>query len=49
MKIKKKKLKMVIYEKPRKGKRWTLKDFEGCFFKGGKNLSRDIDKIVYGI
>lgn len=28
---------------------WTVKDFEGCFFKGGKNLSKNIDKIVYGI
>jgi hypothetical protein len=30
-------------------RRFTIKDFEGCFFKGGKNLSKDIDKIVYGI
>ena len=30
-------------------RRFTMKDFEGCFFKGGKNLSKNIDKIVYGI
>ena len=47
--MKKKKLKMVLYDKPRKCKKWTIKDFEPYFFKGGKNLSKNIDKIVYGI
>lgn len=35
----------VIHKK----KRWTDKDFDAMRFNGGKNLSRDIDKIVYGI
>ncbi len=46
--MKTKKLKMVVYEKLKKIKKWTLKDFEGCFFKGPKNLSKNIDKILYG-
>jgi hypothetical protein len=32
-----------------KKRKWSIEDFEGCFFKGGKNLSKNIDKIVYGI
>jgi hypothetical protein len=28
---------------------WTIKDFEKGFFKGPKNLSKNVDKIVYGI
>lgn len=32
-----------------KKRKWTIEDFEGCFFKGGKNLSKNVDKIVYGI
>lgn len=28
---------------------WTMKDLEKGFFHGGKNLSKNIDKIVYGI
>ena len=47
--MKTKKLKMVIYKKPRKSKKWSIKDFEVGYFKGGKNLSRDVDKIVYGL
>jgi hypothetical protein len=47
--MKTKKLKMVLYKKPRKAKRWTMKDFEKGFFKGGKYTSRDVDKIVYGL
>jgi hypothetical protein len=47
MKIKN--LKMVLYKNPLKVKRWSMKDFKKCFFKGGKNLSRDIDKIVYDL
>lgn len=46
--MKTKKLKMVLYKKPRKGKVWTIKDFEPYFFKGGKNLCKNIDKILYG-
>jgi hypothetical protein len=46
--MKTKKLKMVIYEKPRKRKVWTIADFEKGFFKGPKNLSKNIDKILYG-
>ncbi len=30
-------IKMVIYEKPRKIKKWTLADFKKGFFKGPKN------------
>lgn len=47
MKIKK--LKMVIYEKPKKPKKWTFENLEKGFFSAGKNTSRDIDKIVYGL
>lgn len=32
-----------------KKRKWSIEDFESCFFKGGKNLSKNIDKIVYGI
>jgi hypothetical protein len=32
-----------------KKRKWSIEDFEGCFFKGGKNLSKNVDKIVYGI
>jgi hypothetical protein len=49
MKIKKKKLKMVLYDKPKKCKKWSFKDLEKGFFHGGKNTSKNIDKIVYGI
>lgn len=28
---------------------WTMKELEKGFFHGGKNLSKNIDKIVYGI
>lgn len=38
------KFKMVLYDKPRKAKKWTIKNFEGCFFKGPKNLSKNVDK-----
>lgn len=38
--------KQIPADKP---KRFTLKDLEKYFFKGGDpNLSRDIDKILYG-
>lgn len=30
-------------------RRFTMDDFKPLFFKGGKNLSKNIDKIVYGI
>lgn len=30
-------------------KTYTLDDILAIKFKGGKNLSRDIDKVVYGI
>ncbi len=40
---------MVLYDKPKKCKKWTMKDFEKGFFKGPKNLSKKIDKIVYGL
>lgn len=40
---------MVLYDKPRKAKKWSMKDFEKGFFKVGKNLSKNIDKIVYGL
>lgn len=30
-------------------RKWTVDDFKDCFFKGDKNLSKNIDKIVYGI
>lgn len=31
-------------------KKWTIEDFKKMRFKGGgKNLSKDIDKIVYGV
>ena len=30
-------------------KTYTLDDILAIKFKGGKNLSRDIDKIVYGV
>ncbi len=30
-------------------RRFTIKDLEKGFFHGGKNLSKNIDKIVYGI
>jgi hypothetical protein len=30
-------------------RRFTTKDLEKGFFHGGKNLSKNIDKIVYGI
>jgi hypothetical protein len=30
-------------------RRFTVKDLEKGFFHGGKNLSKNIDKIVYGI
>jgi hypothetical protein len=34
----------------KKNKReFTMDDFKPLFFKGGKNLSKNIDKIVYGI
>lgn len=34
----------------KKNKRiFTIKDLEKGFFHGGKNLSKNIDKIVYGI
>jgi hypothetical protein len=45
--MKTKNLKMVLYKKPWKAKKWTIKYFEKRFFNGGKNLSQDIDKIVY--
>ena len=32
-------------EKPQ----YTMADFAKIQFKGGKNLSRDIDKILYGV
>ncbi len=32
-----------------KKRKWTIKDFEKGFFKGPKNLSKNVDKIVYGI
>jgi hypothetical protein len=30
-------------------RKWTIKDFEKGFFKGPKNLSQNVDEIVYGI
>jgi hypothetical protein len=30
-------------------RRFTVRDLEKGFFHGGKNLSKNIDKIVYGI
>jgi antitoxin (DNA-binding transcriptional repressor) of toxin-antitoxin stability system len=35
-----------LEEKP--VKKYTLKDFESIQFKGGKDLSKNIDKILYG-
>ncbi len=39
---------LPVENKPNK-RRFTLKDLEKGFFHGGKNLSKNIDKIVYGI
>ena len=47
--MKTKKLKIVLYKKPRKAKKWTFEDLEKGFFSAGKYASRDIDKIVYGL
>lgn len=35
-------------KKGSKKTKYTLKDFAKIQFKGGKYLSRDIDKILYG-
>lgn len=40
---------MVLYDRPRKIKKWTFKDLEKGFFSAGKHTSRDVDKIVYGL
>lgn len=32
-----------------KKRKYTLKDLETLRFSGGKNLSKEIDKIVYGV
>jgi hypothetical protein len=41
---------VVIGPALNKKRRWTFKEIrEKLTFKGGKNLSKNIDKIVYGI
>jgi hypothetical protein len=37
----------IVPEK--KKKKYTLEDLWSISFKGGKNLSKEIDEIVYGI
>ncbi len=32
-----------------KKRKWTFEELEKGFFNGGKNTSKNIDKIVYGI
>jgi prevent-host-death family protein len=33
---------------PQPQRKYTLEDFKALQFKGGKNLSKNIDKILYG-
>lgn len=40
---------VILSPVPNKKRLWTEKDFKAMRFKGGKNLSKDIDKIVYGL
>lgn len=39
---------LILRDRPEQ-KRYTFDDFKNLTFKGGKYLSRDVDKIVYGI